>query len=70
MELNCLLADDDKISGINIITYYLPTILENNIMLDGFLSRLIAAVAGTEYFLASLTAIVTIEKVSFENSDH
>lgn len=48
--------------GINIITYYAATIFENNIHLDGFTSRLLAACNGTEYFLASFIAIFTIEK--------
>ncbi|KAG8626216.1 hypothetical protein KVT40_005161 [Elsinoe batatas] len=51
-----------QISGINIITYYPATIFENNIGLDGFTSRLLAACNGTEYFIASLIAIFTIEK--------
>ncbi|KAF4552316.1 Sugar (and other) transporter-like protein 46 [Elsinoe fawcettii] len=37
-------------------------IFENNIGLDGFTSRLLAACNGTEYFLASIIAIFTIEK--------
>ncbi|KAM0722640.1 hypothetical protein Q7P37_002081 [Cladosporium fusiforme] len=49
-------------SGINIITYYSATIFENSIGLSSFLSRLLAACNGTEYFLASFIAIFTIEK--------
>jgi predicted MFS family arabinose efflux permease len=48
--------------GINIITYYAATIFENNIGLSGFTSRLLAALCGTEYFVASWIAIFTIEK--------
>lgn len=51
-----------QISGINIITYYAATIFENNIGLSPFLSRLLAALNGTEYFMASWVAIFTIEK--------
>ena len=51
-----------QISGINIITYYAATIFENNIGLSGFLSRLLAALNGTEYFMASWVAIFTIER--------
>ncbi|ORY07147.1 and other transporter-domain-containing protein [Clohesyomyces aquaticus] len=51
-----------QISGINIITYYAATIFEQNIGLSGFLSRLLAACNGTEYFMASWIAIFTIEK--------
>lgn len=48
--------------GINIITYYAATIFEQNIGLSGFLSRLLAALNGTEYFIASWVAIFTIER--------
>lgn len=51
-----------QISGINIITYYAATIFEQNIGLSGFLSRLLAACNGTEYWMASWIAIFTIEK--------
>ena len=50
-----------QISGINIITYYAATIFQS-IGLSGFLSRLLAACNGTEYFLASWIAVFTIEK--------
>ena len=48
--------------GINLITYYIPTILQGQVGLSGFLSRLIAACNGTEYFAASWVAVFTIEK--------
>ncbi|TKX25582.1 sugar transporter-like protein 12 [Elsinoe australis] len=51
-----------QISGINIITYYAATIFENNIGLSPFTSRLLAALNGTEYFIASWIAIFTIER--------
>ncbi|GAB7345827.1 hypothetical protein MBLNU457_4084t1 [Dothideomycetes sp. NU457] len=51
-----------QISGINLITYYAATIFQR-IGLDDLLSRLLAAVNGTEYFLASWIAVFTIEKV-------
>lgn len=51
-----------QISGINLITYYIPTILQNQVRLSGFLSRLIAACNGTEYFAASWIAVFTIER--------
>ncbi|TKA77212.1 hypothetical protein B0A55_02581 [Friedmanniomyces simplex] len=51
-----------QISGINIITYYAATIFRNNIGMSGFMSRLLAALNGTEYFVASWVAIFTIEK--------
>ncbi|KAL2358562.1 sugar porter family MFS transporter [Cryomyces antarcticus] len=51
-----------QISGINLITYYAATIYENNIGLTPFISRILAAANGTEYFLASWIAVFTIEK--------
>jgi MFS family permease len=51
-----------QISGINLITYYAPTIYANLGMSD-FLARLLAAVNGTEYFIASWPAVFLIEKV-------
>lgn len=51
-----------QISGINLITYYAATIYENNIGLTPFISRILAACNGTEYFLASWIAVFTIEK--------
>lgn len=51
-----------QISGINLITYYIPTLLEGRVGLSGTLSRLIAACNGTEYFLASWIAVFTVEK--------
>jgi hypothetical protein len=38
------------------------TVFQNSIGLSPFLSRLLAACNGTEYFLASFVAIFTIEK--------
>jgi sugar porter (SP) family MFS transporter len=51
-----------KISGINLVTYYAATIFENSIGLSPFLSRLLSACNGTEYWIASWIAIFTIEK--------
>ena len=51
-----------QISGINLITYYIPTILQGQVGLSGFLSRVIAGANGTEYFAASWIAVFTIEK--------
>lgn len=52
-----------QISGINLITYYIPYILETNMKTKGVIARLIAALNGTEYFLASLVPIFIIEKI-------
>lgn len=51
-----------QISGINLITYYAPTIFEQSIGMSPFMSRLLAALNGTEYWIASWIAIFTIEK--------
>jgi hypothetical protein len=51
-----------QISGINLITYYAPTIYANLGMSD-FLAQLLAAVNGTEYFIASWPAVFLIERV-------
>ncbi|KAL9623941.1 MAG: hypothetical protein Q9160_001933 [Pyrenula sp. 1 TL-2023] len=52
-----------QISGINLITYYAATIYENEIGLTPFLSRVLAACNGTEYFLASWIAVFVIERI-------
>ena len=51
-----------QISGINLITYYIPNILQGQVGLTDILSRLIAACNGTEYFMASWIAVFTIER--------
>ncbi|GKZ98778.1 hypothetical protein AnigIFM60653_000112 [Aspergillus niger] len=50
-----------QISGINLITYYIPVVLENQLGMTLENSRLISACNGTEYFLASWIAVFTIE---------
>ncbi|KAL9112284.1 MAG: hypothetical protein Q9227_003402 [Pyrenula ochraceoflavens] len=52
-----------QISGINLITYYAATIYQNEIGLTGFISRILAACNGTEYFLASWIAVFVIERI-------
>lgn len=52
-----------QISGINLITYYIPNVLQNEVKLSAFLAKLIAACNGTEYFMASWIAVFTIEKI-------
>lgn len=52
-----------QITGINLITYYAATIYQNQIGLSPLMSRLLAALNGTEYFLASWIAVFIIEKV-------
>lgn len=57
-----LISDTRKLTRSSIITYYAATIFVR-IGLSNFLSRLLAALNGTEYFIASLIAIFTIERV-------
>ncbi|PGH15291.1 hypothetical protein AJ79_02456 [Helicocarpus griseus UAMH5409] len=52
-----------QISGINLITYYAAVIYDSSIGLDGFMSRILAACNGTEYFLASWIPVFIVEKV-------
>ncbi|KAL4942973.1 hypothetical protein BDV06DRAFT_153114 [Aspergillus oleicola] len=51
-----------QISGINLITYYIPVVLEDQLGMNLTNSRLIAACNGTEYFIASWIAVFTIER--------
>lgn len=51
-----------QISGINLITYYIPILLEDQVGMSPINSRLVSACNGTEYFLASWVAVFTIEK--------
>ena len=52
-----------QISGINLITYYAETVFETYIGLSPFISRILAACNGTEYFLASWIAVALVERV-------
>ncbi|KAF2748354.1 sugar transporter family protein [Sporormia fimetaria CBS 119925] len=51
-----------QITGINLISYYATFIFEQTIGLSPFLSRILAAANGTEYFAASWIAVFTIER--------
>ncbi|KAK4219788.1 general substrate transporter [Rhypophila decipiens] len=51
-----------QISGINLITYY-AAVIYNNLGMSDFLSRLLAALNGTEYFIASWPAVFLVERV-------
>ncbi|EAQ85666.1 hypothetical protein CHGG_06919 [Chaetomium globosum CBS 148.51] len=51
-----------QISGINLITYYAAVIYKGLGMTD-FMSRLLAALNGTEYFIASWPAVFLVERV-------
>lgn len=51
-----------QISGINLITYYAATIYAD-LGMSPFMSRLLAALNGTEYFIASWPAVFLVERV-------
>lgn len=52
-----------QICGIDLITSYATFVFENSLGFGPQLSRLLAALNGTEYFLASLVALPLIERV-------
>lgn len=51
-----------QISGINLITYYAAKIY-SDLGMTPFISRLLAALNGTEYFIASWPAVFLVERV-------
>ncbi|CAJ2507568.1 Uu.00g087540.m01.CDS01 [Anthostomella pinea] len=51
-----------QISGINLITYYAPVIYAG-LGMNAFMARLLAAINGTEYFIASWPAVFLVERV-------
>lgn len=51
-----------QISGINLITYY-AAVIYGNLGMSPFLARLLAALNGTEYFIASWPAVFLVERV-------
>jgi sugar porter (SP) family MFS transporter len=51
-----------QISGINLITYYAATIY-SDLGMTPFMARLLAALNGTEYFLASWPPLFLVERV-------
>lgn len=61
MLLGVSLQIASQLTGINIITYYAAVIYENEIGLSPFVSRLLAAGNGTQYFLASLFSVLVIK---------
>ncbi|KAK8066730.1 hypothetical protein PG997_013477 [Apiospora hydei] len=52
----------EQISGINLITYYAPVIYAS-LGMSSFMARLLAAINGTEYFIASWPAVYLVERV-------
>ncbi|KAI0882812.1 general substrate transporter [Annulohypoxylon maeteangense] len=51
-----------QFGGINIMSYYLPTVLIESVKLDSSMARLIAACASVVYLIASLIAAPLVEK--------
>ena len=51
-----------QLSGINVTSYYLPTVLINSVGLDNKLARLLAACNSVSYLLFSLIAIPNVER--------
>jgi predicted MFS family arabinose efflux permease len=51
----------------SLITYYLTSVLEDNMGLSGEMSRIIAGVNGTSYFLTASIAIFVIERLGRRN---
>ncbi|KAI4591524.1 hypothetical protein KJ359_013246 [Pestalotiopsis sp. 9143b] len=52
-----------QISGINLITYYAPTIFQNSVGMTHNLSLLLAGFNGVAYFLSSLVPIWVIDRL-------
>ncbi|KAI1651479.1 putative MFS sugar transporter [Daldinia loculata] len=52
-----------QFGGINIMSYYLPTVLIESVKLDESMARLIAACASVAYLFASLIAAPLVERV-------
>lgn len=51
-----------QLSGINVTSYYLPTVLISSVGLDNRTARLLAACNSVSYFLFSLIGIPNVEK--------
>ena len=51
-----------QLAGINVTSYYLPTVLIESVKVDNSLARLLAAVNSVSYLLFSLIAIPNVER--------
>ncbi|KAI0391645.1 sugar transporter [Xylariaceae sp. FL0594] len=51
-----------QLGGINVMSYYLPTLLKESVHLDDKTARLIAALASVSYLFASLIAAPLVER--------
>ncbi|KAI5475982.1 hypothetical protein MNV49_000541 [Pseudohyphozyma bogoriensis] len=52
-----------QLTGCNLITYYATTLFEDSIGLSPFLSKLLAACNGTEYFIAAMAAVFLVDRL-------
>ncbi|KAK7222986.1 hypothetical protein V2G26_010989 [Clonostachys chloroleuca] len=52
-----------QLTGINVITYYSTTIYEQEIGLSPYIARLLAGCTATVYFLSSIPALWTMERL-------
>lgn len=57
-----IILTPDRGQGINLVTYYL-TVIYHNLGMSNFLSLLLAALNGTEYFIASWPAVFLVERI-------
>ncbi|PQE32958.1 sugar transporter protein [Rutstroemia sp. NJR-2017a WRK4] len=60
--LGCGTQAMQQLSGINVTSYYLPTVLISSVGLSNTLARLLAACNSVSYLIASLLAIPNVEK--------
>lgn len=62
LETYIFLKAMQQLAGINVTSYYLPTVLINSVGLDNKLARLLAACNSVSYLLFSLIAIPNVER--------
>ncbi|KNG85303.1 MFS sugar transporter [Aspergillus nomiae NRRL 13137] len=52
-----------QLQGINIMSYYLPTVLMNSVGLSNTMARLLTACNATSYFIFSCLAVTVVERL-------
>lgn len=57
-----LVTNRQYLQGINIMSYYLPTVLMNSVGLSNTMARLLTACNATSYFIFSCVAVTMIER--------
>lgn len=60
--LGCIGQSFQQFTGINVTSYYLPTVLQTSVGLSDTLSRLLTAVNSVQYLLFSLIGIFRVEQ--------